>query len=304
MRILLTGGSGFIGKELLKHLTTHQIVLLTRNVDNTKRLIKHADLGNVRYITTLDDFHDLNDFDAVINLAGEPIADKRWTRAQKKRICQSRWSLTEKLVELMHASTQPPGVFISGSAVGYYGDQQQHPFDESLHVHNNGFPHQVCAEWEAIAKRARSDDTRVCLLRTGLVLGHDGGALAKMLLPYKLGLGGPIGNGKQYWPWIHILDMVRGIVYLLETTHAHGAFNFCAPHPVTNRHFSGTLAKTLRRPHLLFTPKWALKLAMGESSMLLFDSVRAKPKRLTELGFQFSYSRLEPALKNLLQHED
>ncbi|GAA5646457.1 TIGR01777 family oxidoreductase [Vibrio proteolyticus] len=304
MRILLTGGSGFIGKELLKHLATHQIVLLTRNVDNTKRLIKHADLGNVRYITTLDDFHDLNDFDAVINLAGEPIADKRWTRAQKKRICQSRWSLTEKLVELMHASTQPPGVFISGSAVGYYGDQQQHPFDESLHVHNNGFPHQVCAEWEAIAKRARSDDTRVCLLRTGLVLGHDGGALAKMLLPYKLGLGGPIGNGKQYWPWIHILDMVRGIVYLLETTHAHGAFNFCAPHPVTNRHFSGTLAKTLRRPHLLFTPKWALKLAMGESSVLLFDSVRAKPKRLTELGFQFSYSRLEPALKNLLQHED
>ncbi|MHC6526630.1 MULTISPECIES: TIGR01777 family oxidoreductase [unclassified Vibrio] len=304
MRILLTGGSGFIGKELLKHLATHQIVLLTRNVDNTKRLIKHADLGNVRYITTLDDFHDLNDFDAVINLAGEPIADKRWTRAQKKRICQSRWSLTEQLVELMHASTQPPGVFISGSAVGYYGDQQQHPFDESLHVHNNGFPHQVCAEWEAIAKRARSDDTRVCLLRTGLVLGHDGGALAKMLLPYKLGLGGPIGNGKQYWPWIHILDMVRGIVYLLETTHAHGAFNFCAPHPVTNRHFSGTLAKTLRRPHLLFTPKWALKLAMGESSVLLFDSVRAKPKRLTELGFQFSYSRLEPALKNLLQHED
>lgn len=304
MRILLTGGSGFIGKELLKHLATHQIVLLTRNVDNTKRLIKHADLGNVRYITTLDDFHDLNDFDAVINLAGEPIADKRWTRAQKKRICQSRWSLTEKLVELMHASTQPPGVFISGSAVGYYGDQQQHPFDESLHVHNNGFPHQVCAEWEAIAKRARSDDTRVCLLRTGLVLGHDGGALAKMLLPYKLGLGGPIGNGKQYWPWIHILDMVRGIVYLLETTHAHGAFNFCAPHPVTNRHFSGTLAKTLRRPHLLFTPKWALKLAMGESSVLLFDSVRAKPKRLTELGFQFSYSRLDPALKNLLQHED
>ncbi|NAX20916.1 TIGR01777 family oxidoreductase [Vibrio sp. V39_P1S14PM300] len=304
MRILLTGGSGFIGKELLKHLATHQIVLLTRNVDNTKRLIKHADLGNVRYMTTLDDFHDLNDFDAVINLAGEPIADKRWTRAQKKRICQSRWSLTEQLVELMHASTQPPGVFISGSAVGYYGDQQQHPFDESLHVHNNGFPHQVCAEWEAIAKRARSDDTRVCLLRTGLVLGHDGGALAKMLLPYKLGLGGPIGNGKQYWPWIHILDMVRGIVYLLETTHAHGAFNFCAPHPVTNRHFSGTLAKTLRRPHLLFTPKWALKLAMGESSVLLFDSVRAKPKRLTELGFQFSYSRLEPALKNLLQHED
>ena len=137
-----------------------------------------------------------------------------------------------------------------------------------------------------------------------MVLGCDGGALSKMLLPYKLGVGGPIGRGKQYLPWIHMLDMVRGILYLLEAEHAHGEFNFCAPHPVTNRHFSRTLARTLKRPHLFFTPKWALKIMMGESAVLLFDSVRAKPKKLTELGFRFSYSRIEPALKNLLQHRD
>ncbi len=229
---------------------------------------------------------------------------KRWSDAQKEAICQSRWKITEQLVSLIHASTEPPAVFISGSAVGYYGDQQSHPFDESLHVHQHNFPHHVCAKWEQIANRARTNTTRVCLLRTGIVLSPEGGALKKMLIPYKLGVGGPIGNGQQYMPWIHLLDMVRGILYLLETEHAHGEFNFCAPHPVPNKEFSQKLAKTLKRPHLFFTPKWALKLAMGESSTLLFDSVRAKPKKLTELGFRFSYSRLDPALKNLLQHHE
>lgn len=304
MKLLLTGGSGFIGRELLKYLTSYNIVLLTRSPEQTKKKLHYADLGNITYISSLDDFDDLNDFDAVINLAGEPIADKRWSPKQKEVICNSRWKTTERIVDLIHASTTPPEVFISGSAVGYYGDQQQHAFDESLHVHNDGFPYTVCAKWEQIALRARSEQTRVCLLRTGLVLSPRGGALGKMLLPYKLGLGGSIGLGKQYMPWIHMLDMVRGIVYLLDTKHAQGEFNFCAPHPVTNMHFSRMLAKTLRRPHLLFTPKWALKLAMGESSVLLFDSIRAKPKKLTELGFTFSYSRLEPALKNLLQHHE
>lgn len=304
MKILLTGGTGFIGRELLKHLTTHEVVLLTRSPEKAKQIVSHADLGNITYISHLNGFHDLNDFDSIINLAGEPIADKRWSSEQKKKICESRWKLTEQLVSLIHASTTPPSVFISGSAVGYYSDQQEHPFDESLHVHCEHFPHHVCAKWEEIANRARSENIRICILRTGVVLGCDGGALAKMLLPYKIGVGGPVGSGRQYMPWIHKLDMVRAIVYLLETEHAHGEFNVCAPHPVTNRHFSGTLARTLKRPHFLFTPKWAIKAIMGECSVLLLDSIRAKPKKLTELGFRFSYSRLEPALKNLLQHHE
>ncbi len=302
MKILLTGGTGFIGSELLKLLTTHHVVLLTRSPEKAKQHLNHADVGNIEYISSLDKLSDLNDIDAIINLAGEPIADKRWTKKQKEKICKSRWLITEKIVELIHASTKPPAVFISGSAVGYYGDQQEHPFDECLHVNNDEFPHVVCENWEQIAKRAESENTRVCLLRTGVVLGTNGGALAKMLLPYKLGLGGPLGNGNQYMPWIHILDMVRAIMYLLNTPHAHGAFNLCAPHPVTNRIFSQNLAKTLKRPHILFTPKWAMERIMGESSCLLFDSIRAKPKKLTEIDFQFSYSRIEPALKHLL-HE-
>jgi len=304
MHILLTGGTGFVGAELIKHLAGHQITLVTRCIESAKKKLHHADFGNIEYLTSLDQLSELNHVDAVINLAGEPIADKRWTKQQKEQICHSRWEMTERIVALIHASTTPPEVLISGSAVGYYGDQQQHPFDESLHIHQDHFPHYVCAKWEAIAKRAQSEQTRVCILRTGVVLGKNGGALEKMLVPYKFGVGGPIGRGKQYMPWIHMQDMVRGITYLLNTHYAHGDFNFCAPHPVQNRVFSKTLAKTLKRPHLFVTPKWVLQAIMGESACLLFDSIRAKPKHLTELGFNFNYSRLEPALKNLLQHPE
>ena len=301
MKILLTGGTGFIGSELMKLLTTHQVLLLTRNPAQAKQRLQHADVGNIQYLDSLNSLEDLNDIDAVINLAGEPIADKRWTKQQKELICSSRWKITERIVELIHASTKPPSVFISGSAVGYYGDQQAHPFDEALHVNSNCFAHQVCEKWEQIAKHAESEQTRVCIIRTGIVLGQNGGALAKMVPPYKFGLGGPLGSGNQYMPWIHLLDMVRAIMYLLETPHAHGLFNLCAPHPVTNSIFSKTLAKTLKRPHFMRSPKWVMELAMGEAACLLFDSARAKPKKLTELGFKFSYSRVAPALKHLLQ---
>ncbi|MGF1778113.1 TIGR01777 family oxidoreductase [Vibrio nomapromontoriensis] len=300
MHLLVTGGTGFIGKELLKHLTTHTVTVISRDVEAAKLTLQHTDLGNITYLATLDTFDDLNAFDGVINLAGEPIADKRWCDDQKKIICDSRWNTTEKLVTLIHASTEPPSVVISGSAVGYYGDQQSHPFDESLQVHQHSFAHNVCEKWESIAMRAQSARTRVCLLRTGVVLGENGGALSKMLLPYKLGLGGPIGHGKQYLPWIHILDMVRGIVTLLDTPHAQGPYNFCAPHAVSNALFSRILARTLNRPHFLMTPAWLIKIIMGESSCLLLDSVRAKPKRLTEIGFNFSFPHVEPALKNIL----
>ncbi len=304
MQILLTGGTGFIGTELIKYLTTHKIVLLTRDAVKARQKLYHADLGNITYIENLNTFHDLNEIDAIINLAGEPIAEKRWSKKQKKKICQSRWGITEKLVELVHASTNPPEVFISGSAVGYYGDQQEHPFDESLHVYHEGFAHHICSAWESIALKAESDRTRICILRTGIVLGTHGGALKMMLLPFKFGLGSVLGRGEQFMPWIHIQDMVRGIVYLLETHYAKGIFNFNAPHPVTNAHFSKTLARTLARPQFITTPKCFFSVLMGESSSLLFDSMNAKPKHLTELGFHFNYSRIEPALHNLLQHNE
>lgn len=303
MQILLTGGTGFIGSELVKCLSTHKLVLLTRDIEQAKKKLYHADLKNITYIDTLEQYQDFNQFDAVINLAGEPIANKRWTKKQKKNICQSRWQITEQIVERIHASTEPPEVLISGSAVGYYGDQQQHPFDESLKVYHEGFTHHVCSAWEAIAYKAESSDTRVCILRTGIVLGKHGGALQMMLPPFKLGLGANLGNGEQFMPWIHIQDMLRGILYLLETHHAKGNFNFNAPHPVTNKHFNKALANALHRPLFITVPKWLMAPIMGESSCLLFDSIRSKPKHLTELGFKFNYSRVEPALQNLFSAE-
>lgn len=301
MQILLTGGTGFIGSELLKQLSSHKIILLSRNITEAKFKLQHADFGNITYIDSLDHYSNFNEIDAIINLAGEPIAGKRWSKKQKKAICTSRWALTEKLVDLIHASTTPPATFISGSAVGYYGDQQEHPFDESLQAYHEGFTHHVCSIWESIAKKSKSEATRVCIVRTGLVLGLDGGALPLMLTPFKYGVGSRLGNGKQYMPWIHILDMVKGILFLLDTPHASGYFNFSAPHPITNAEFSKCLASTMKRPLFLVTPKWFFKLVIGEATCLLFDSIRAKPKRLTELGFNFTYSRLEPAIKSLLQ---
>ncbi len=300
MRILLTGGTGFIGSELVKHLSTYDIILLTRNIESAKKKLYHADLGNITYIDSLDDYSDFNNIDAIINLAGEPIAAKRWTDRQKKNICDSRWNMTNRLVELIHASSSPPTVFISGSAVGYYGNQKEKQFDESLEIHHESFTHYVCSTWESIAKAAQSETTRVCLIRTGLVLGTKGGALPLMLPPFKYGIGSRLGSGKQYMPWIHILDMVKGIRFLLETPYASGEFNFSAPHPVTNKEFSKTLASTIRRPMFLITPQWVMNIALGEASCLLFDSIQCKPKRLTELGFNFTYPRLQPALKDLL----
>ncbi|MDW6003430.1 TIGR01777 family oxidoreductase [Vibrio mangrovi] len=301
MKILITGGSGLIGSELIKQLVSHEIVVLTRSEKQTRAKLNHLSHYPLEFITSLEHFHDLNSFDAVINLAGEPIADRRWTNSQKQTICQSRWQLTEKIVDLIHASSSPPAVLISGSAVGFYGDQQSHPIDENLHVQSHEFSHYVCATWESIARKAESEDTRVCLLRTGVVLSPDGGALKKMLPPYQLGFGGPIGQGNQYLPWIHIHDMVQGIIFLLETPYAHGPFNLCAPHPVQNRIFSKMLSRTLHRPHFMLMPAWAIRLIMGESAALVLDSIRAKPKKLTELGFEFQYSHLEPALKQILQ---
>lgn len=302
MKILITGATGLIGRELIKHLMTHDLVILTRDPHQAKQRLVHVNSQSLSFINDLTQLQDLNHFDAIINLAGEPIAEKRWTAKQKQRICQSRWDITERLVELVHASTHPPAIFLSGSAIGYYGDQQSHPFDESRQVHSSRFPHHICAVWEQIAMKAQSEKTRVCLLRTGIVLSTEGGALKKMLLPYRYGLGGSIGLGEQYMPWIHICDMVRAIVYLLETEHAYGVFNLCAPHPIKNSTFSRCLASTLKRPHLLRIPQWSIRLLMGEASELLCDSIRAKPKKLTELGFQFNYSRIESALKQLLHH--
>ncbi|MEQ9888180.1 TIGR01777 family oxidoreductase [Pectobacterium zantedeschiae] len=298
MQLLITGGTGLIGRHLIQRLQllSHHITVLTRDPERARGV-----LGNqVEYWSTLSNITSLNDFDGVINLAGEPIADKRWTSQQKQRLAQSRWSITEQLATLIKASSEPPAVFISGSAVGYYGDQgealvteDESPVDE--------FTHHLCARWEALARSAESDKTRVCLLRTGIVLSAQGGALAKMLPIFRLGLGGPMGSGRQYMPWIHIDDMVNGIIYLLDQPILRGPFNMVAPYPVHNEQFSAMLAHVLDRPGFVRAPAFAIKLLMGEASTLVLGGQRAIPQRLEDAGFGFRFFELEEALQDVVK---
>ncbi|PRD39327.1 UNVERIFIED_CONTAM: yfcH [Trichonephila clavipes] len=291
MRILLTGGTGLIGSALLKHWQNeHQLTVLTRTV--------RPGSSAVQYITDLAKV-DFNQLDAVINLAGEPIADKRWTDAQKDQICQSRWQLTEQLVQHITAASTPPAVLISGSAIGFYGRQGEQEISEEYQAFFPEFSHDICARWENLAWQANSPQTRVCLIRTGVVLAANGGALKKMLLPFKLGLGGKIGSGDQYMSWIHLDDMVALIDFLLHNDQISGAVNATAPKPVTNAIFSTELAKRLKRPALLPMPAPVLKLLFGEMSDILLYGQRVIPKKLLDAGFQFRYPNLQQALAAL-----
>lgn len=297
MKILVTGGTGLIGGHLVPRLQElgHQVTVLTRHRDTAREKLN----DRVTLWDTLGDKQNLDGFDAVINLAGEPIADKRWTTEQKDRLCQSRWRITQKLADLINASETPPSVLISGSATGYYGDLGEVVVTEEEPPHNE-FTHKLCARWEQIACKAQSDKTRVCLLRTGVVLAPKGGILGKMVPPFRLGLGGPIGNGRQYLAWIHIDDMVNAILWLLDND-LRGPFNMVSPYPVRNEQFAHALGHALQRPAILRIPATVMRLLMGESSVLVLGGQRALPKRLEAAGFPFRWYDLEEALSDVVR---
>lgn len=296
MHVLITGATGFIGSALTAQLLHHsrQVTALTRDPQAARATLDDG----VTIIGDLSELTDLNHIDAVINLAGEPIANKRWSIRQKQRIEHSRWATTSALVRLIRRSDCPPDVFISGSAVGYYGPQRDNVVTELTPPSQPDFSQRLCARWEDIALDAQSSATRVCLLRTGIVLQPSGGALAKLLLPFKLGLGGPIGKGDHYMPWIHLQDMVAGILFLLDNSHCEGAYNLTAPTPVTNKTFARTLGKTLWRPALLPTPPLLLKILLGEMSSVLLGGQNAIPEKLQRHGFRFQYPQLQQALSS------
>lgn len=282
----------------MAHLkVNHEVVVLSRQGSRAYTLLGH----DIKVLDSLDRLDDLNDVDAVINLAGEPIAAGRWSEQRKQLLCDSRWLLTEQLVDLIKLSTTPPKVLINASAIGWYGRQDDAPLDEQCQTPHDEFTHQLCQQWETLAQEARSRLTRVCIVRIGLVLGTDGGALPKMLPPYRFGLGGPMGAGNQVMSWIHVQDLVRAILFLLEHGECDGIFNGTAPHPVSNREFSQALAHTLHRPHLFFVPAALLRLMMGEASDLLLTGQHVLPARLQQAGFHFTYPELPQALTNLLR---
>lgn len=295
MQILITGGTGLIGRHLVARLQARgdRVSVVSRNVEAARDLLG----SQVNIWSGLDQQRDLNGIDAVINLAGEPIASKRWTPQHKRLLCESRWQITERLASLINASSEPPAVLISGSATGYYGDSGELVLTEDDSGHDE-FTHQLCARWERLAMAAASDRTRVCLLRTGVVLAKQGGALAQMKKPFLLGLGGPVGNGRQYMPWIHLDDMLAGILWLLDHP-LSGPFNLVAPYAVRNEQFTATLGKVMHRPAIIRTPASVVKLLMGESSVLVLGGQHVLPKRLEASGFRFKWYELDKSLADV-----
>ncbi|MGY4677498.1 TIGR01777 family oxidoreductase [Pasteurella sp. P03HT] len=295
MQILITGATGLIGSTLTVRLLQqgHQVTALVRSPERAHTQLPSA----VKLITTLSQYSNLNEVDAVINLAGEPIFQRRWSEKQKHRLLHSRVNLTAQITALINQSDRPPHTFISGSATGYYGDKGEALITEKS-LPSSHFPSQLCQQWETTALKA---NTRVCVLRTGIVLSHQGGALSKMLPLYRLGLGGKLGNGQQYWSWIALADMIEGILFLLHHPTCHGAFNFVAPTPIRQAEFNATLGKLLKRPHFATVPAFVLNFLLGERAQLLLDSQKIMPQKLLAEGFQFTYPELAQALQACLK---
>jgi uncharacterized protein (TIGR01777 family) len=295
MKILMTGGTGLIGLAFIQQFPEHEITVLTRTISKAKKRLP----SSVKLIDSLEKLQNLDGFDAVINLAGEPIINKRWTDTQKEIICQSRWGVTQQLVNLFASSQNPPQVFLSGSAIGVYGNRGESLLTESSTVTVSDFPTLVCSRWEEIAMQAEPY-TRVILLRTGIVLAAHGGALLKMLLPFNLCLGGRLGHGDQFMSWIHYQDHISAMHYLLTESSISGAVNLVAPEPEKNISFTQELAKALKRIAIFPMPKIVLRFILGESSCLLLDSQKISPQKLLKSRYRFSYPSLNLALDDLL----
>lgn len=302
MKIVLAGGSGFLGSALSRALTRdgQDVTVLTRSPaptttsDPRLSFVPWTPDGTVGTWASA-----VNGADIVVNLAGESIAAKRWSAAQKDKLRESRILATRSLTSAIRQAARPPAAFISGSAVGYYGDRGDETLTETSPP-GTDFLAELAKDWEAAANEV-SSLTRVALVRTGIVLDRRGGALAKMLPPFQMFVGGPLGTGTQYMPWIHKDDWVRMVSWIMTTEGARGPFNATSPSPVTNAEFSKALGHALKRPSLLPAPAFALRIALGEmADALLLSGQRALPVRATDLGFSFRYSNIDEALASVL----
>lgn len=301
MRLVLAGATGFLGGPLARALRAdgHDVAVLTRQ--------RAAGAGAVRWQPdgTAGEWASVVDgADAIVNLAGEPIAARRWTAAQKQRIRQSRVLATRSLVAAIHRAARAPRLLVSGSGVGYYGDCGSAVVTEETGP-GSDFLADVSRAWEVEAAAAERAGTRVVLVRTGIVLERDGGALKEMMRPFRLCAGGPLGSGRQYMPWIHREDWIALARYLLHHEQARGAFNATAPAPVTNEEFTRALGRAMRRPAFLRAPAFALNLALGEmAGPLLLTGQRAVPARALAMGFAFKYPTLDEALTAIFARND
>jgi hypothetical protein len=300
MKIVIAGGTGFLGRPLANTLLQegHEVVLLTRGTPDSAR----AEAKGARAVSWDPDgkvgpwSEEVSGAQAVVNLAGESIAGKRWTGAQKARIRDSRVRATRSLAAAIRAAAVPGSVLVSGSAVGYYGPRGDEEVKEDQPA-GSDFLGRVCDEWEREALGASSDRTRVALIRTGIVLEKDGGALPEMLPPFRFGVGGPVGSGRQYWPWIHRDDWVALVRWVISTPAASGAINATAPKPVSSAAFAHALGRAMHRPSFMPAPGFALRLLLGEmADALLLSGQNAVPAKAARAGFQFRYGKIDEAL--------
>jgi uncharacterized protein (TIGR01777 family) len=300
MKVAIPGGTGLIGRNLISKLKAagHEPVILTR--DPTRIPTGMSGLETRRWrIGDKETEKALEGVGAVVNLAGEPIVGGRWTEQLKRRIRESRILGTAQIVSAMKKLREKPEVFVAGSAVGYYGSRGDDVLGEDEGP-GGDFLAGVCRDLEGEAMKAESLGVRVILSRTAPVLSMSGGALAKMLAPFRLGLGGRIGSGRQWFPWIHESDIAGAILFCLENTDIRGAVNVAAPGIVRNSEFTGTLAKVLSRPAILPIPVFALKILFGEMATILDSSIRAVPDVVTSAGYSFGHPSLQDALRNIL----
>ena len=295
MKALITGASGLIGTELQKALREKgwELLLASRSEPKDDRHIKWTVEEGFRD----EDLDRLEGLDAVIHLAGENVAGLRWTDEKKKAIRDSRVHGTRTLIDAFTKLKNRPKAFIAGSAIGFYGNRGDDEMTEASPAGEGFFP-EVCRDWEAESRRAEDLGIRTVLLRTGIVLSKDGGALGTMLLPFKMGVGGVVGSGKQWMSWISLEDQIRAMLFVLENESIRGAVNLTSPNPATNEQFTKTLGEVLYRPTFLPLPEFAVGMIFGEmGDALLLDSTKVLPKRLEDAGFEFKFPELKPAIE-------
>lgn len=304
MKILLAGATGFIGKPLIDALIQekHELILLTRHPSkmNARPELKVLDWDGKKLGQWSEKAAGV---DAVINLSGAGIADQRWTAARKQEILDSRMDSTRVLVEFMRRSSSKSKVFINSSAVGYYGNVPEGDVTENT-PKGNGFLADICDAWEKEAKAAESLGIRVVLIRTGIVLEKGGGALAKMLFPFQIFAGGPLGSGRQWFPWIHRDDEIGLILFSLQNHAIQGAVNATAPNPLTMKDFCSTLGKVMHRPSWAPVPGFMLHILLGEMADMLLGGQKAIPQKALRNGYRFKYPELQASLQAILNSKD
>lgn len=298
LKILITGGTGFIGGYLCDRLMKegHYLTLISRSPE------KYAEESskNQRYIGWEDNLvAEMEKSDVVINLAGENLFGQRWTEEVKTRLYNSRIDLTKKLADAMKQSEHPPELFISASGINYFGDSEDEILTESSEA-GDDFLAKICIDWEKEARKAEAAGVRVASPRISVALEEDGGVVEKMKLPFALFVGGPLGSGKQYLSWIHMHDLCNAILFPIENKSISGPYNACSPNPVTMNEFAGAMGRIMRRPSIFKVPEFVLNIVLGEAATPIVSSVRAQPKVLQKLGFEFHFEDLEYALADIL----